>query len=182
MSLPAGWYPVAGDPQGTKRYWDGVDFTSKPTRDPNVSAYSKKRSAAQKWQLASPYARLVAWIVDYLAPIVVFVGIARATGFGVPDPGASEYADYRNLLLVWCAFALINQILFLGYWGTTLGKTMVGLRVVCANDSAKYPGLARAIIRAVTTVPTFLISGVLLFLGKRRTFNDLLAGTAVVYT
>lgn len=182
MTLAAGWYPVAGDPPGTKRYWDGASFNSDAVRDPNVYVSDGPVSGPRNWQLASPYARLVAAIVDYLAPIIVFVGIARATGFGLPTAGSTDYLEYRNMAIAWGGFWLINQVVFLAYWGTTLGKTVVGIRVVQASDSGQYPGLARAIVRSVLTLPLLVISLVFVMYGKRRTFNDVAAGTACVYT
>ena len=51
MALPAGWYPVAGDPSGTHRYWDGEVFTTGPKRDVNSRAKSgfAKPNSAMAW-------------------------------------------------------------------------------------------------------------------------------------
>ncbi len=183
MALPAGWYPVSGDPSGTQRYWDGEEFSGAPKRTATArgTARFNKPSAVHKWQLANPVARLIAAVIDYGAPLVIVAGIANGMGVEVPrDLDAAQTADAR-LMGALLALYLLNQVVLVGLFGMSLGRTLLGLRVVDARTRDRPPGMVRALVRTLLIAPGLVITVFFFILGRRQGFHDLAAGTAVVY-
>ncbi len=184
MGLPAGWYPVAGDPTGTQRYWNGDEFTTGPKRDANArqkAGFIKPNSAA-KWNMAPPLSRLLAALIDYGAPVAIVLGMANGMGAEIPDTTLSAWLSSTDLLASIAAVMLVNQVILVGIWGVSVGRILLGLRVVDARDRDRAPGLGRALVRFLLTGPGAVITAMMFLLGKRRGVNDLAAGTAVVYT
>lgn len=182
MSLPKGWYSVAGDPDGTQRYWDGEEFTTSPQRNPNARRHGFLAPASTaKWRMAGPIVRAVAGFVDYAGTAVLLVGIGNATGLGIPGPNADEWVAEQNLLLALAGWIMINHVILVGFFGVTLGKILLGLRVVDQRTKSRPPGFARALLRQILLVPGIVISPVLWLLGRRDGFHDVIAGTSVVY-
>jgi uncharacterized RDD family membrane protein YckC len=183
MALPAGWYPVSGDPPGTSRYWDGGTFTTGPKR--NVNARNRagfvKPNSASKWRMASPISRVIATIIDSGAPAAIVLGIANGMGVTVPGRTLASWTDEPRLLGVIVLCMLINQVVLVGLTGLSLGRILLGLRVVDARDKDRSPGLARALLRFVLVGPSIIITAMMYALGKRQGLHDLAAGTAVVY-
>ncbi len=183
MALPAGWYPVSGDPEGTQRYWDGASFTT----GPKVGGTRARRhgfnpvASTSTWRLAGPIARAVAGFVDVFAPLVIMVGLANATGVGLPEPDAHQWAAERNLLIALGSWIVLNHVLLVGLFGTSLGKILLGLRVVDRRTRTQPPGLARALLREVLLVPCLIGTVALFGYGRREGLHDIIAGTAVVY-
>jgi uncharacterized RDD family membrane protein YckC len=183
MALPAGWYPVTGDPAGTQRYWDGDEFTTTP-KTGGIKAVRhgfNPVAARSKWRLAGLISRAVATFIDVFAPAVILFGIGNATGFGVPGPNAGEWAAETNLLIALGAWVVINHVILVGFAGVTLGKILLGLRVVDARTRTRAPGLLRALVRLLVAAPGLLISLAYFAYGRREGFHDKVAGTAVVY-
>lgn len=183
MALPAGWYPVAGDPSGTHRYWDGETFTTGPKFDVNARRRSgfAKPNTATKWRMASPLARAMAAIIDLGAPVVVVFGIANGMGTPIPEFTIEGLTEQPRLLAAVMAFLLVNQVVLVGLFGASLGRILLGMRVVNLRNRDKPPGLARALLRAVLRLPGLPITVLFFLLGRRQGLHDLAAGTAVVY-
>ncbi len=184
MGLPAGWYPVAGDPPGTQRYWDGEAFTTGPKRDVNArrkAGFIKPNSAA-KWNMAPPISRLLAAMIDYGAPVAIVLGIANGMGAEVPDTTLDSWLSHTDLVATIIGVILVNQVLLVGFWGVSIGRILLGLRVVDARDRDRAPGLSRALVRFLLAAPGAVFTAAMFLLGKRRGVHDLAAGTAVVYT
>ncbi len=183
MALPAGWYRVSGDPDGTQRHWDGEEFSGGPKRPAGArkTARFNKPNAVHKWQLANPVARIIAAVIDYGAPLVIVAGIAN--GMAVEVPGTLEEAQTADPRLMGALLGLylINQVMLVGLFGVSLGRTLLGLRVVDAQTRDRPPGLVRALLRLVLIVPGLVITIFFFILGRRQGFHDLAAGTAVVY-
>ena len=183
MALPAGWYPVAGDPSGTHRYWDGEVFTTGPKRDINSRAKSgfAKPNSATKWRMATLMSRMIAGVIDLGAPVAIVLGIANGLGYAMPGTSLESWSDSPGLLAVILSVLIANEVFRVGFWGMSLGRTLLGLRVVDYRDKDRAPGLARAAARFVLAVPGIPVSAVLIILGKRRGLHDFATGTAVVY-
>ncbi len=183
MALPAGWYPVQGDPTGTQRYWDGENFTTGPKRDVNARAKAGfvKPNSATKWRMATVFSRLIAAIIDIGAPVAIVLGIANGLGTTMPSTTLESWTDQPGLLTVIAATILVNEVRVVGFWGVSLGRTLLGLRVVDARDKDRAPGVGRALVRFLMAVPVLPVSAVLIVLGKRRGLHDVATGTAVVY-
>lgn len=183
MTLPKGWYSVAGDPAGTNRYWDGDEFTTGPKvkRARAIDRGFLAPASTSKWRLAGPVARAIAAFVDYFGSLVVLVGLGNATGLGIPGPTAGEWVAEKNLLLALGGWTFINQVILVGFFGVSMGKILIGLRVVDARSKTRAPGLLRALVRQIMYVPGIIISIPLFLLGRRDGFHDMVAGTSVVY-
>lgn len=183
MALPAGWYPVAGDPSGTHRYWDGEGFTTGPKRDVNSRAKAgfAKPNSAGKWRMATLMSRLTAGIIDLGAPAAVVLGVANGLGYAMPGTTLDSWLDSPGLLTAIFAALVVNEVLLVGLWGVSVGRTLLGLRVVDYRDKDRAPGLPRAAARFLLAVPGIPVSAVLILLGKRRGMHDFATGTAVVY-
>lgn len=184
MALPAGWYPVAGDPTGTQRYWDGDEFTTTPKRDRDASkrtAFAKPNSAT-KWRMANPTARVAAALIDYGAPIVIVAGTVGGMGTDIPGASLAEWADQPKMIAAIALVYFVNQVLLVGFFGVSLGRVLLGLRVVDSHQQDQPPGVARAFLRLVLLVPCIPVSAVFFVLGRRQGLHDLAAGTAVIYS
>lgn len=183
MPLPAGWYPVTGDPAGTQRYWDGDAFTTGPKRNPDArqrAGFAKPNSAA-KWRQATLLSRVAAAIIDYGAPVVIVVGIANALGVAVPDSSVAGWTAEPRMMGAIIGCWLVNQIALVGVFGVSLGRILLGLRVVDARDKDRSPGLVRAAMRLALLGPALPVSALMFILGRRQGFHDLVTGTAVIY-
>lgn len=155
--------------------------------------------------------RSVAWIIDLVPGIVLFVvgvrtfGTARPTSFFDDDFGGSStvsggikaslsFGDTEyvatgtdalkvfGLVLLW---GLLNSVVLQGTTGASVGKHLLGLRVVRPDGSLCGPGKAaiRWLVLAVDAFPYFVpLVGFVMALstqGNRR-LGDMAAGTYVV--
>ena len=85
----------------------------------------------------------------------------------------------RGLLMLW----LLHATLAVGYSGQTLGKRMMGLRVVRGDGAAV--GYGRSFVRAVFYLPSAVLYVAIPWLAVgvwRRWWHDWVAGTRVVGT
>lgn len=123
--------------------------------------------------------RFLAYLIDTV-PFVVGYHATSIYLIAVRQRFADEPANYLRLGAFWLA-------LYLGYHaagamaGSTIGKALMGLRVVDAEGAS--PGLGRALVRAFgLLLSTPLNLGFLWSFVNRdsRTWHDLLAGTYVV--
>lgn len=188
MALPPGWYQQSGDSPGQLRYWDGNQFTNDTMIDPVPPRGQRTRSAAT-WRLAGPSARLGAWTIDNVVPVVVFVVVARLGDMALPtlqeieDPQVA-WDTYLPIVALFAVFHLVNQIALVALTGRSLGKSMVGVRVVRAGDETSPPGIVSAIVRylvSLASVALAPLTALFFFYGHRRLLHDLAANTAVIY-
>jgi uncharacterized RDD family membrane protein YckC len=88
------------------------------------------------------------------------------------------------ICLIFLIIMTLYMILLEGWLGFTLGKRLVGLRVI--GKEGGRPGLWRStvrnVLRLVDCLPTFNILGVILILrsSERARFGDRIAGTRVI--
>ncbi len=97
-SMAAGWYEAPGDPPGTKRYWDGAQWTTDPMTDAQI--------AAQTGAAAAP-----APAPGAAAPVAGAASMGAAAGSASPW---GEYASWGTralgFLIDWALFALVPYI------------------------------------------------------------------------
>ena len=141
----------------------------------------------QTSELANPWARLAAVIIDILitsVPALTLILIAYLSR-SIEDPS-------RDLIVAALAVSLvifIIQMVLLGTRGQTIGKMVVRIRVVDAQ-SGEHPGWARLVLlRAIlngvlTSIPFlgliyWLVDSLFIFRDDRRTVHDLYSGTRV---
>jgi uncharacterized RDD family membrane protein YckC len=127
---------------------------------------------------AGPVPRALAWAIDFI------IRIAALMLLSIPLAVLGEFGQglYLGLmfLLMW-AYTIVQEAL----WGRTVGKRVLGLRVV-AQDGAPIGWMAaitRNLLRTVDMLPFAYALGLLssLFDRNGRRLGDLVAGTVVVH-
>ena len=148
----------------------------------------RKASRVQP-RYAGLWPRFLALAIDLSLFLALFLPVTRLVK-GVWIMGA---ADHRwawglfitdSLCLAFLAVMFLYFVLLEGLVGATLGKRLLGLRVI-KEDGGK-PGLpksaARNLLRLVDGLPALNLVGVVLILrsAERARFGDRMAGTRVV--
>ena len=134
-------------------------------------------------ELASPWSRLAAVIIDGLIYLAVAI-VAGIIGFVV-----GELAGAILLALLSALVLLIVQFVLLGSRGQTIGKIAMKVRIVDSVTGA-HPGWARIILlRTVVNgiligIPFvgyayFLVDSLFIFREDHRTIHDMIASTRV---
>jgi uncharacterized RDD family membrane protein YckC len=142
-------------------------------------------------QLASLKLRFVGAVVDAVISLLVTVPLGILTGYWQDAfAGNVDYVEaYTISLASFVAFAALH-----GYWlakhGQTIGKRLVGTRIVNAHDEqlpglGKLLGLRYGVVSLISLIPTVgsffaLIDVLLIFRADRRCVHDLIAGTKVI--
>jgi uncharacterized RDD family membrane protein YckC len=157
----------------------------------NVKASARKKPSAQNTiktgRYAGPVTRLLAIMLDTLVVTTGFTLIVTVVGFLVDLLSGGSVAisetgpGYAIGLGVW---AFLYVWLSLTVFGKTIGKTVLGLRVVGADGTVALGG-GRAFVRTLTYPISIAVFGLGL-LGvvwgrERRAWHDHFAGSAVVY-
>lgn len=139
--------------------------------------------------LAEPGARLGAFALDCLIATVCI-----GAGFMIMEVDRNEVVQIIGLITVGLGTLglLITQIYLLTTRGQTLGKKIVGARIVKFEDNSN-PGFIHAcLLRLIVpsllnSIPVlglvfFIIDSCFIFRDDRRCIHDLIAGTKVVKT
>ncbi len=158
-------------------------------------------------ELASPWIRLVAWLIDVLIYFAITM-VAVMIGVAIAGLGLSDLVNFGDDFFLALAFVIgitvlaflvvfIVQMVLLATRGQTIGKIIMKIRIVDAQ-TGEHPGWARLIF--LRTIVNWLISGVLnaipvvgqglgglyfiidslfIFRADHRTIHDLIAGTRV---
>ena len=159
-------------------------------------------------ELASPWVRLAAWLIDVLIYFVVTM-VAVIIGVVIAGVGFSDLTNFDAgfflgaiavvVLLTLLAFLVvfIVQMVLLATRGQTIGKILLKIRIVDAQ-TGEHPGWARLILLrtivnwliqgALNAVPVvgqglgglyFIIDSLFIFRADHRTIHDFIAGTRV---
>ena len=134
--------------------------------------------------LASPWARLAAVIIDILLYVVLSGVLFFILESGKQDPAVTAFTIIgANLGL------FIVQMILLGIRGQTVGKMLLRIRIVDAN-TGQHPGWARIVL--LRTVVNWVLSGIpfigqiywlvdslFIFRADHRTIHDMIGGTRV---
>ena len=128
---------------------------------------------AQRWR------RLVAWLIDLpLSPAAFVVGILSA------DMGGPAIATLA--LLVLGVFGVPYQVVLLRREAQTVGKRLLGIRIVDEETGVKGTVFKNIVLRyfvnwLLTLIPLYVvIDHLFIFAKNRRCLHDYLAGTKVV--
>ena len=128
---------------------------------------------AERWR------RLVAWLVDLMLSPVAFV-----TGMLFADMGGPAIATLT--LLVLGIVGVPYQVVLLRREGQTVGKRLLGMRIVDEETGVKGQVFKVIVLRyfvnwLLTLIPPYLlVDHALIFAKNRRCVHDYLAGTKVV--
>lgn len=129
--------------------------------------------------------RLVAVLGDLLVTVPVFIAFAVLFGDRIDSQNGSVFFDVSG----WPFFAyLFTVVAYYAVcerrWGMTLGKRMVGLRVVAGDGSrlTTTQAVLRNVVRLIDVLPLFyLIGASIIWISKRnQRLGDMAAGTIVV--
>jgi uncharacterized RDD family membrane protein YckC len=155
-----------------------------------------KRLRVHSVALADPWRRIVARVVDWVV-VVCFTLPLVLMALAVTDDPASTGGPSLTTVLLISLLGLFGPALYeivgIAVWGRTIGKWLLGIRVVDARRGT-VPGWSESTMRWVPTLVTLVpLVGGLLSLGlwiwalvnlwansKRQTPFDLFAGTVVI--
>jgi uncharacterized RDD family membrane protein YckC len=135
---------------------------------------------------AGPLTRLLAFVLDSLIVTTGFTLIVAGATYLVELVMAGQVEVGQGLwyVLGFVLWAFLYLWLSVAVFGKTLGKTVMGVRVVGVDGSVALHG-RQAFVRALTYPLGFAVVGVgllgVVFGSERRAWHDHLAGTAVVY-
>jgi uncharacterized RDD family membrane protein YckC len=84
-------------------------------------------------------------------------------------------------VLLFCVFYFAYVTVLEGFWGSTLGKALLGIEVIREEDGG-VPGPGRAALRALTFLFVDMFAGIFVMLAspKRQRPGDMAANTLVV--
>ncbi len=130
---------------------------------------------------AVPGIRLVAAIIDYVV-LFVIAGVLFVVGVGAALATEEGAASLPFLLLIYLMWPLY-YIVLTAMTGATLGKMLMGIKVVDANGNK--PGIGTVLMREVIGK---LISGLIIYIGyiwiifdaQAQGWHDKIAATFVV--
>jgi uncharacterized RDD family membrane protein YckC len=134
--------------------------------------------------LAGPVSRSLAWIIDAAGIMACYQFVRVGIGvLGIISP------DILSALSIFIFFVLRTGygIVLEWFWrGQTVGKRVMGLRVMDVNGFRLQPGqiIIRNLLRAVDSLPLFYLLGGVICLVTRhgQRLGDLAANTIVVTT
>jgi uncharacterized RDD family membrane protein YckC len=132
--------------------------------------------------LAGPFSRMLAFAVDLAAILAAGTLLAR---LAAPLELISADAEQTAITVLYFALSLLYGILTEWLWrGQTIGKRLLGLRVVEANGLRLRPSqiVIRNLLRFVDLLPgLYLVGGVSCILSARRQrLGDIAASTIVI--
>ena len=141
------------------------------------------------FQYAGLGRRFLALLIDLLLFCAVFFPVTRIVkGVWLMMPNDHNWVNgwfiFDPLCLIFLIIMAFYMILLEGLLGATVGKWIVGLRVI--GTDGHRPGLwksaVRNALRVVDSLPTLNILGVILILrsAERARFGDRVAGTRVI--
>jgi len=151
---------------------------------PAVPAPAANAPAAQAMDIASPFPRLVAAIIDGIILGIAGAVIGAVTSTGSPfSGGASNFSLFNAQTVISTLIGWAYNIGLLIYSGATIGKMAMGIKVVSAKGEALTPTqivLRETVGKLVSTYALLLGYIWILFDNKRQGWHDKIAGTLVV--
>ncbi len=157
-----GWYYAQGDPPGTHRYWDGVQWQGGPQPVATTAA------ALTADMNASPGKRFVAALIDY--GILVGIYVVGTIFAAVLDSAAIFYVFYITCNVI---FPLYNFVYLQGTTGQTIGKRSQGTAL---QKNGQPPGMlmafARYLLIGVFSIPCWLDNWWILVDENNRRLSD----------
>lgn len=162
---PAGWYHAEGDPADTVRWWDGTKWVGGPQSQgaqqqagyvaPNASELPNGRS------LADPWMRIAAAIVDAIIVIIVSIpfgvaAFAGSGGFGGGDDTFEFTTPNLGLAIVGGLITTAYVVLMNSYFSGTLGKLIVGIRII-GREGEEPLGLPLGAKRSANSIAGFVL-------------------------
>ncbi|MDA1349552.1 MAG: RDD family protein [Chloroflexi bacterium] len=151
------------------------------TEEARTAFVSSTSPAPSGLRMAGRGSKLGAKILDGLALFMMYILIAIS--FIADAPGA-----FALIFLLIGLGILVMQVVWLAKDGQTIGKKLVGIKIVLASTGQNGGFVPNVLLRAwlnalIYIVPMYgLIDILFIFRSDRRCIHDLIAGTAVVRT
>lgn len=164
--MPPGWYRAAGDPTDTHRYWDGHHWVGDAEQIPPSEDSVGGR-------LAGGGRRVAARLIDVAINGVAYMVFLFALDGDVGDATPSVLASLASLL-----FTAIYEVGMVSRLGGTVGKLLLGLRIIEQRSGRTPPSMSTSLRRwlpnLVTILPTlgFLIGMLIIVMSVVWIFND----------
>lgn len=192
---PPGWYYAQGDPPGTQRYWDGTQWQGGPQAVPAAGAAGGYGAMAGP-ELASPWARLGARIVDFFVLIIPLLIVSAVIGGGIYGLGGGEASFAASAIggIIGSIIAIGYEYYFLSKDGATIGKKALNIKVVRTDGSelGQDGSIKRLILSALGAIPIIggliglvvgIATAVMIFTdSKRQVPADKIADSMVIKT
>ena len=200
------WLPLSEFPEFNPSLPPPIPSRAMPPLPSRVSSRDRSEetdadeSAIPEGLLASRLHRLVASVIDTaLSLFFALPGLFMLTTGILKDPtpleqlmqnGFPGHESSMSIIMVGMAMPAIVQIFLLGFRGQTIGKLLLQMRIVLADDDTKA-GFMRAVIMRgmipalISTLPFIgfaftLFNVAFIFRADRRCIHDHIAGTKVV--
>ena len=136
-------------------------------------------------QLAGYWIRLIAFVVDTVAMVVIALLVASVLEIPISEWSAPDGWNIVAILSIVWLLGVVHSTLLVAAWSTTLGKQLFGLRVVRTDGSRIRicRAFSRALLFFVFFSPIILgISSLMIaFRRDKRGLHDLICDTEVVY-
>jgi uncharacterized RDD family membrane protein YckC len=130
--------------------------------------------------------RIGALLIDGILLGIIFVIVGLATGGGHSGHNSASVHLGGSATLLFIAITFVYFIACEGTTGQTLGKRLLGIRVVSGDGAPASFGqvVGRTLLRLVDALPVLYIVGLISVLatgrGRRQRVGDLAVGTFVV--
>jgi len=155
-------------------------YVPQPVAAQGPHASPQPAGPVSRFNYKGVWPRLVAAIIDSILYFVLSYVVAIQTGNTTSDGFQLTGAPAYITMAAWAAYF----ILFEAYLGGTVGKLILGMRVVNANGGRPglVPSLVRNILRVIDFLPAFYILGIILVgtSKEKQRLGDRVASTYVV--
>ena len=160
--------------------WMPEGFADEPAPAP----IPEKQPAAQPVVIAQLGQRGTAWFIDLI--VITIIALVPASYF-LPaggEPTVQEVTENGGVLAVMLAIYILYPWLMEARWGATVGKLVVGLRVVHLDGTLvrPLPALVRSLLRLVDGMFAGVVGALIIQLSPtRQRLGDRAARTLVVH-
>jgi uncharacterized RDD family membrane protein YckC len=157
-----------------------MEYSACERREPESSVPAHLAASTQNRDVEVVGRRAMACLLDVFL-IALLSSVAFAPLLFVRPQLVLVLVMLLSCLLLFCAFYLAHVTVFEGFWGRTLGKALLGIEVVRAEDGG-VPGPWRAALRAMMFLFVDMLVGVFVVMAspKKQRLGDLAANTLVV--
>lgn len=199
-SMAAGWYEAPGDPPGTKRYWDGSQWTTDPMTDAQIAAQTGAAAAApaagsapmgavasgsSPWGEYAPWGTralglLIDWVLFALVPYIALFVIGSVLG---------AISDALGALFIFLGYIVVAALFIyvLGYGvgttGQSPGKRVMGIKIVSKETGQVIgggAGVGRWFAHIIDSLVCYIGWLLPLFDAEKQTIADKLIGTHAI--
>ena len=152
--------------------------------EPAAAPIPEKQPSAQPVVIAQLGQRGIAWFIDLI--VITIIALVPASYF-LPaggEPTVQEVTENGGVLAVMLAIYILYPWLMEARWGATVGKLVVGLRVVHLDGTLvrPLPALVRSLLRLVDGMFAGVVGALIIQLSPtRQRLGDRAARTLVVH-